>query len=283
MAANRALKSLQFQEKQVIVCGGSKGIGKETAKLIVRMGGNVLIVARDKTHLDITAKEMTELQVSQTQFVETAVCDSTDFEALKPILDRFVHTHGVPDYLINMVGYAQPAYVQDLTFDDFKRNMDINYHGQLVPTIILLPHFMMAKRGHIAFVSSVLGFMGIMGYASYVPTKYALVGFAEALRHELKSYNIKFSLLYPPDTDTPGFAIENQTKPEETAMLSEKAKLYQPEQVAEIFVAGLLKQKLNIYIGEGGMINKLMRYFPGIVRFIIDQDLKNIRNKLGKT
>lgn len=283
MATRRTLKRLPFLGKRVVVCGGSKGIGKETAKEIVRLGGDVLITARDPIVLEETAKELALLRVSEAQFVETAACDTTDFEALKPHLDGFVKTHGVPETLINMVGYAQPGYVQDLSFDDFKRNMDVNYHGQLAPTLILLPHFIKAKRGQIAFVSSVMGFMGIMGYASYAPTKYALVGLVEVLRHELKPYNIRFSLLYPPDTETPGFEIENQTKPEETAMLSESAKLYQPEKVAEIFVAGLLKEKLNIYIGEGGFFNYMMRHFPGIVRFIIDNDLKKIRKKLRKS
>ena len=89
----------------------------------------------------------------------------------------------------------------------------------------LLPHFMAARKGHIVNVSSMMGYFGIMGYAAYAPTKFAIVGLTEALRHELKPYNIGMSVLYPPDTDTPGFEKENRTKPGECAMMSSKVKL----------------------------------------------------------
>lgn len=281
MAKERTLQHQPFRGKTAIICGGSKGIGKETAKEIIRLGGSVLIVARDQSALDSTYQDLKSLIKSGDQFIEQAACDATALEELRPHLEKFVNDHSVPDYLINMVGYAYPEYVQKLTLDDFRRNMEVNYYGQLVPTIILLPFFMKENRGHVAFTSSVLGFMGLMGYAAYAPSKYALVGLVEVLRHELKPYNIGFSLLYPPDTDTPGFEIENQTKPQETALLSETAKLYSAEKVAEKFVEGLLKEQLNIYIGEGKFINLMMRFFPSAVRYFIDADLKKIRKKLN--
>lgn len=281
MAKKRTLQQQPFKGKTAIICGGSKGIGKETAKELIKLGGSVLILARGQRALDDTYQELISMTRDDDQFVERVACDATNLEELKPQLEKFVNRHGVPDYLINMVGYAYPEYIQNLALDDFKRNMNANYYGQLVPAIILLPYFMKENRGHITFTSSVLGFMGLMGYAAYAPTKYALVGLVEVLRHELKPYNIGFSLLYPPDTDTPGFETENKTKPQETALLSETAKLYPPEIVAEHFVAGLVKKRLNIFIGEGKFINLAMRVFPGAVRFFIDTDLKKIRKKLG--
>ena len=128
-------------------------------------------------------------------------------------MTEFVNGHGVPDYLINVVGYAYPQYVQELTLNDYRACMDINYYGQLVPILVLLPHFMAARKGHIVNVSSMMGYFGIMGYTAYAPTKFAIVGLTEALRHELKPYNIFFSVLYPPDTDTPGFEKEIEQSP----------------------------------------------------------------------
>ena len=114
--------------------------------------------------------------------------------------------------------------------------MEVNYYGQLVPILILLPYFMEARRGHIANVSSMMGYFGIIGYAAYAPTKFALVGLTEVLRHELKPYNISCSVLYPPDTDTPGFKKENETKPPECAELSAGVKMLSAHEVAEVFV-----------------------------------------------
>jgi 3-dehydrosphinganine reductase len=282
MANNRQLSRQPFEGKTAVISGGSKGIGKETAKEIVRLGGSVCVISRGAEALEKAISEIESLCVREDQFIESFTCDTTDHDALEPLLKEFVERRGTPDYLINVVGYAYPEYIEKLSFEDFKKNMDINYYGQVVPLIILLPYFIKAQKGHVSFVSSMAGFMGIIGYASYSPSKYALVGLAEVLRHEMKPYNISVSVLYPPDTDTPGFEIENQTKPPETAILSETAKLFTAEQVAEAYVQGIMKKKFHIVIGEGRWIWPLSRFFPRLVHMIIDQDLNKARKKLGK-
>ncbi len=283
MAKKKLIREQPYSGKTLLVCGGSKGIGKETAKEIVRLGGSVGIVARDPDVLSQAAQEIEAARAYQSQFVETIACDATDMDALKPLLEAFIDRHGVPDVLINNVGYAYPEYVQNFTLDDFKNQMDVNYYGQLVPTLILLPHYMEAKQGHIAFVSSLGGVICIIGYAAYAPTKAALVGLAETLRHELKPYNIDISILYPPDTDTPGFEIENRSKPPETAILSKAANLYTAEKVAEIFVEGLVKRKLTIIAGEASLFRWLYRHAPWLVHAVVDSDLGKARKELGKS
>jgi len=279
MAEEKSIKKQPFKGKTAIVCGGSKGIGKATAKEIVRLGGNVCIIARNLDDLRAAAEEIKRLKIDDTKFVEIISCDTTDMDKLKPLLTDFIDKHGVPDYLINVVGYAYPQYIQNLTLEDFKKNMDINYYGQLVPILIVLPHFIKAKKGYIANVSSMMGYFGMMGYATYAPTKFAIVGLTEVLRHELKPYNIHFSILYPPDTNTPGFQRENETKPKECAIMSEEAKLLSPEGVAEVFVKGILKEKFNILPGNAKFIWKMYRHFPNLVRNIIDKDYEKARKK----
>jgi 3-dehydrosphinganine reductase len=224
MGIEKLIKKQPFKNQVAIVTGGSKGIGKATAKIIVQLGGSVCIIARGAEALEEAATEMKALITNDQQFVETISCDTADMDKLEPLLKEFIENHGVPDYLINNVGYAYPQYIEQLTLEDFQRNMNVNYYGQLVPTMILLPYFMTAKKGYIAHVSSFLGIMGIMGYATYCPTKFALVGLAEVMRNELKPYNIHVSLLYPMDTQTPGFDEENKLKPQECAMMSQDRK-----------------------------------------------------------
>jgi 3-dehydrosphinganine reductase len=282
MAKKKLIKQQPFRGKTLLVCGGSKGIGKETAKEIVRLGGSVGIVAKDPKVLSEAAREIKAERATQSQFVETIACDTTDMDALKPKIESFINTHGVPEILVNLVGYAYPQYVKKMTLDDFRRNMDVNYYGQLVPTLILLPYYIEANKGHIAFVSSLGGVIGAIGYAAYTPTKAALIGLSEVLRHELKPYNIKISVLYPSDTETPGFEIENRTKPPETALISETARVFSAEKVAEAFVEGLVKEKLTIVFGVTEFQRLLFRFAPGLVHAIIDSDMKKARKKLGK-
>ena len=272
--------SLAFKNKLVVIVGGSKGIGKETAKRITRSGGSLCLISRDQATLSQTAEEVKALTVLPGQFVEVIAADATDQQGLQPKLESLIEERGVPDVLINAVGYAFPNYWENLELKDFKANMETNYYGQLVPTLILLPWFRQRGSGHISFVSSMLGFMGLIGYGTYTPTKYALVGLAETLRHELKPEGIQVSILFPPDTATPGFDQENKTKPPETAMLSETAKLYQPEDVAEKFVDGILKNKFYIIFGSVKWIWLLNRLFPRLVHAIMDSDLRNARKKL---
>lgn len=282
MAKNGRIKKQPLKGKTAVVCGGSKGIGKETAREIVLLGGSVCVIARDTEPLEAAAREMKGLIHDDTQFVEVISCDATDEHRLRPLLTDFIARHGVPDYLINMVGYAYPQYVQELTVKDFRNCMDVNYYGQLVPLLILLPHFMAARKGHVANVSSMMGYFGVMGYAAYAPTKFALVGLTEALRHELKPYNITFSVLYPPDTETPGFEVENRSKPKECALMSESVKLLSAEEVAEVCVDGIIKRKLAILPGEAGLVWRLFRFFPGLVRWVTDYQYRQARRKLGQ-
>jgi 3-dehydrosphinganine reductase len=279
---DKKVKNKALKGKNVIICGGSKGIGRETAILFTKLGANILVIARNIDTLEETKQECLQVSEVPNQEIEIQSCDCTQFEALKTILDNYILKKGTPDYLINVVGYAYPQYVEKLSFNDFKKNFETNYYGQLVPTIITLPYLIKERKGHIAFVSSTVGYMGIMGYASYAPSKFALVGLAESLRNELSPYNIKISVLYPPDTDTPGFAIENKTKPPECAMISEGAKLLEPKIVAELFVSGILKKKFTIMKGDVKLYWWIKRLAPGLVYSFLDGDLAKARRKLGK-
>lgn len=257
-------------------------MGKAIAKDFVHLGGSVLIIARRQNVLEEAAKDIRSFISNESQFVESIPCDATKMENLKPILEDFVKDHGVPDYLFNLVGHAIPSYIEEYTLDDFKENMDANYYGQLIPTLILIPFFMKEKKGHIIFFSSMLGYLGLMGYGAYAPTKFAIVGLAEALRNELQLHNIKISIVYPPDTNTPGLTTENEGKPPECVMMSESGGLLEPEEVSEYVIKKVLKKKLHISPGNARPIRYIHRIFPKLVRWFLDQDYKKARKKLGK-
>jgi 3-dehydrosphinganine reductase len=271
-----------LQGRLAILCGASKGIGKATAKRIVRLGGSVCILARHQGPLDEAAEEIRGLIGREGQFVETIACDATEMERLSPPLKGFVQRHGTPDYLVNLVGFARPGYLEQISLEDYRESMEANYFGQLVPTLILLPQMKEAGRGRIAFVSSVLGYMGIMGFASYAPGKFAVVGLAEVLRNELKPHGIGISVLFPPDTETPGFEIENQTKPQEAAIMSENIDPLSAEEVADAFVDGLMRGQYFIFPRGSALVWRMNRFFPWVVRWVADRDLERVRRKLGK-
>ena len=282
MAKPRWIKQQFFAGKSVMITGGSQGIGLAVSKEVVRLGGSVCIIAI--AGLEEAKKDVQLLRVRKSQFVESILCDTTDLDKLEPLLREYIKRRGVPDYLFNFVGYAYAQYVENLRLDDFRRNMNVNYYGQLVPTLIILPYYLKNRRGgHISFTSSILGYLGIMGYTTYSPTKYAIVGLAESLRHELKPFSIGISVLYPPDTRTPGFEKENETKPRECAMISGRAELLEPIDVAEKFIQGIMSNNFQILPGKAKLYWRLSRHFPGLLRMLMDSEYVKARKKLGKS
>jgi len=282
MKKEKLVRQQPFKDKIAIITGGSQGLGKASAKYFVELGGSVCIIARRTEILKEAANEINELKLGDSQFIEIIACDTTIMDKLKPLLTEFIEKYGIPDYLLNCVGYAYANYIEKCSLGDFKMNMEVNYYGQLVPILILLPYFMKEKKGHIVNVSSILGYMGLMGFTTYVPSKYAVVGLSETLRNELKPYRINVSILYPPSMDTPGFEIENKTKPEECRIMEARGGLETPENVAEVFIHGILRNKFNILPGEAKFIWKLNRHFPKIIRYWSDKSYKKARKRLGK-
>ncbi len=263
-----------------VVTGASKGMGRATAREVVSRGGSAILIARGKDALDSTASEVAAL-AKDGQFVETIQLDTTDAQAVRKSFDDLIARHGTPDHLINTVGASRPGYLRDLPLSVYLDQLEVNYLGQLIPTLTLMPHFVDVGRGHISLVSSMAGYFGVIGYGAYAPSKFALVGLAEVLRHELKPAGIDVSILFPPDMDTPGFANENKTKPAETAIMSESVGLRTPEEVARTFVKGILKGTYSIHPRGSGWVWRVNRYVPGLVRMILDRDLSKAMRKAG--
>ena len=139
---------------------------------------------------------------------------------------------------------------------------------------VLVPH-MKAKGGVIVNVSSMLGFLGVFGYCDYSASKFAIVGFSECLKSELKKFNISVSVLCPPDTDTPGFVTENLTKPAETRAISASTKIMSSDAVAQELIEGIRKNTFMIIPGFRGKLTYfLKRHVPLIIDTIMDSAIK---------
>ena len=132
--------------------------------------------------------------------------------------------------------------------------MDVNFIGSCFVTRAVVPSMKSQNWGRIVFTSSQAGLLGVYGYAAYSASKFALRGFAETLRAEVKPYNVQVTIAFPPDTDTPGFAEEEKTKPMETRLISESSGLVSPELVAKAIVADMLTGKFFSTVGMDGKV-----------------------------
>lgn len=110
------------------------------------------------------------------------------------------------------------------------------------------------SSGRIVLVSSQAGQVGVYGYTSYCSTKFALKGLAESLQMELVRDNIYVTVAYPPDTDTPGFAEEKKTMPEETRLINDTSGVLSAEEVARQIIASTQKGSFSCWFGINGFL-----------------------------
>jgi len=160
--------------------------------------------------------------------------------------------------------------------------MLVNLHGCWNTIQALLPHMKAKGRGYIVNTSSVAGLIGVFGYTDYCASKFALIGFSEALRGELKPHGITVSVLCPPDTDTPGFETENLTKPEETRAISAQSKILPPDAIADALLRGMARSTFLIIPGRDGQLGVLaQRLVPGVVRWVMDRTVAKVAQRRG--
>jgi 3-dehydrosphinganine reductase len=236
---------MDFKGKIVIITGGSSGIGKATAKLLSREGANVFIVARDQEKLDQALQEVKAEGDNPDHQYGAFSADIASYEEAEDAIAAIVETGGAPDILINCAGMVYPGYFEELPLSTFRDQMDVNYFGTLHTVKAVLPHMMAQGKGHIVNVSSIGGVAGGFGYTAYGASKFAVYGFTEALRTEMKPHGIEVSLVVPADTDTPQLREEREIQPLETKMISGAVKPNKLNRPSEFIAYWLIRWLLT--------------------------------------
>ncbi len=268
-----------YQHKTVFVTGGSTGIGLAIAKALAKEGSHVTIFARTISKLESAVHEIKKEAADTSQKINFYNVDTSDNNSVQTIFENAIYENGVPDILINCVGIAQPDYFENITFDIFDKTIKTNLYSTWNSVYTIVP-YMKEKGGIIVNTSSIAGFLGVFGYADYCMTKFGIIGFSEALRSELKRYNIKVQVLCPPDTDTPGFEAENKNKPEETKAIGGKAKLLKPEFVAQTVLKEMQQKSFLIIPGfDGKMTRIIKRFFPWLIDWIMNSSIQKVQQK----
>lgn len=247
---------LVLKNAHVLVTGGSSGIGKSVAIYAASKGANVSLFARNQEKLQATATEIKGHFINKDQKVTYASVDLTgNFEHVISAVEKVNKEQKKPvDILVNCAGNSLSAQFENTKFEDFKYMMDVNYFSAVSVSQAVVKSMKKNGHGSIVFVSSQAGQLSFYGYTAYSGSKFALRGLAEALCSELKPYNISVTLAFPPDTDTPGFAEEQKSKPKETRLISEAGGLVSPDLVAKKIMDAALKRSFQCSVGLDGFL-----------------------------
>ncbi len=273
---------MNLANKCAIVTGGSSGIGKCLAKEFAQRQANVFLIARRNDVLKEALDEVRRNAKSSGQRFGCCAADVADFTAVENAIREAEIACGPTQMLVNCAGYVNPGYVENLSIESMETELKVNYLGTVYTIKQVINGMIERRTGWILNVSSLGGLKGIFGYTSYSGSKFAVVGFSEALRSELRPYKIGVSVLCPPDVDTPMFENENKAKPLETLRISEGAKLMKPEEVAKEAIHGMEKGRFIIIPNlPGKMFNLANRLAPSLVNRFLDKTVDKVRRERG--
>ncbi|XP_017761187.1 PREDICTED: 3-ketodihydrosphingosine reductase [Eufriesea mexicana] len=276
----RKLKDVN--NKHVVVTGGSSGIGKCVAILAAKHGAHVTIIARDIQKLKIARNEIIHAcRDKDVQKVEYLSLDiGEDYNAVEKAFNELERTMGPIYMLVNCAGTAIGGKIEDTSIADLQNMINTNFLGSYYCIKAVIQRMKASQEGIIVLTSSQAALLGIFGYSAYCSTKFALRGLAESISMEVAPYNISVTLSLPPDTDTPGFAIEELSKPLETKLISETSSLVSPKVVAKGLFKDALAGKFFSSIGvEGFMLTVLcsgMSPFHSILDLLLQSTLMGI-------
>ena len=190
---SRRLTEYDLRGKSVLITGGSRGLGLVMAREFLREGARVAICARDEDELQVARQDL--LQYGENVFAMP--CDLTDPVQVSELVDAVRYRFGKIDVLVNNAGIITVAPVEDMTLADYEEAMQSNYWSAVHTTLAVLPEMQVRKDGRIVNISSIGGKIAVPHLLPYSASKFALVGFSEGLRAEVKKDGVVVTTVVP--------------------------------------------------------------------------------------
>ena len=168
-----------LNNRVAVVTGAGSGIGRALAQALAAKGCRLALSDVNETGLAETAAACNETEV------RTYLLDVADRDAVYAHADQVASDFGAVNLIINNAGVALSASVREMTDEDFKWVMDIDFWGVAHGTRAFLPYLIASGDGHVVNISSVFGLIGVPKQSAYNAAKFAVRGFTEALRQEM--------------------------------------------------------------------------------------------------
>jgi len=220
-----------------VVTGASRGIGHAIAKQLATMGATVVLTGRDEGRVQQAAGEL----VGRGHRAHGIGCDVTDLASVQNLGEHLRRTFGRVDILVNNAGIGgPPGPLHELPPEEWEAILNTNLRGVYYMLRVIVPLMIATGAGHIINVSSLAGKNPLPGGAAYSASKWGLNGLSYGVAEELRSHNIRLSVICPGSVDT-GFSPRRGGK--------DTRKMLKPADVAHT-VAMLVTQQPQSFISE---------------------------------
>ncbi|NGY35964.1 3-ketoacyl-ACP reductase [Flavobacterium sp. XN-5] len=230
-----------LKNKNALITGAGKGIGKAIAIALAKEGVNVILVARTQSDLDEVAKEVNNLGAKSL----TLTADVSDISSVNTAVAAALDKFKTIDILINNAGIAAFGKILEMEPTAWERIIQVNLMGTYYTTRAVLPNMIERQTGDIINISSTAGLKGNASTSAYSASKFAVLGLTESLMQEVRKHNIRVTALTPSTvaTDMAKDLKLTDGNPEN---------VMQAEDVAELIIAQL-KLNRRVFIKESGI------------------------------
>jgi all-trans-retinol dehydrogenase (NAD+) len=262
-----ALWAKELKGKIVLITGGAHGIGKGTAKELAKLGAKVVLWDINKNNLDLTVEEIKSGGGEAWGFV----CDVSKPENVYAVAKDVKSTVGTVDILMNNAGIVMGKELLDTSDEETMRVINVNTMAQFWTVKAFMPDMIARNSGHIVNIASVMGHFATYKLVDYSVSKFAVVGFSDGLRTELRKKGVsgvKITYINPNAINTGMFSGISFLKPLQSLMLLEEP------WVVEQIVKAIKLQKARVFLPWLSQFAVGLRYFLPIQAFdFITQDV----------
>ena len=182
-----------LKNKNALITGAGKGIGKAIALALAKEGVNVILVARTKDEIESVAIKARSLRVKALAIT----ADVADINSVNSAVEKALAEFGTIDILINNAGIAAFGKFLELEPTDWERIIQVNLMGTYYVTRAVLPNMIERQTGDIINISSTAGLSGNALTSAYSASKFAVLGLTESLMQEVRKHNIRVTALTP--------------------------------------------------------------------------------------
>ncbi|MCG9793219.1 3-ketoacyl-ACP reductase [Flavobacterium algicola] len=182
-----------LKNKNALITGAGKGIGKAVAIALAKEGVNVILVARTQADIDEVAIEIEQYGVKTL----AVTADVSDNNSVSAAVEKALNEFKTIDILINNAGIAAFGKFMEMEVSDWERIIQVNLMGTYYTTRAVLPNMIDRKTGDIINISSTAGLAGNAITSAYSASKFAVLGLTDSLMQEVRKHNIRVTALTP--------------------------------------------------------------------------------------